>query len=54
VVPFALTLRKYIHDNPKLPRRPSRRGWSRPLADSVDRRQIASTETRNQLNAKSE
>ncbi|WP_304412944.1 SpvB/TcaC N-terminal domain-containing protein, partial [Cupriavidus sp. UYPR2.512] len=31
------------------PRRPSRRGWSRLLANSVDPRQIASTETRNQL-----
>jgi hypothetical protein len=49
VILFVLTLRKYIHDNAILPRRPPRRGWSRPLADSVDRRQIASIETRNQL-----
>ncbi|TCK32028.1 hypothetical protein B0G84_9160 [Paraburkholderia sp. BL8N3] len=49
MIPFVLILRKYIHDNTKLPRPPPRRGWSRPLAHSVDRRQIASTETRNQL-----
>jgi hypothetical protein len=48
-MPFVLTLQKSIHDNAKLPRRPPRRGWSRLLADSVDRCQIASTETRNQL-----